>query len=376
MKSCASISPLSIITFSPNLYLCHLVFDWRYPSHILNLPFSPFGRWGHPQLIVHFIVSLDLPQPKLANLTAATVLPPVDELSAKPPQTPAKDEPPSAQPQSQSRPQPQTPSQQIPKGLRDAMVDPEEDPWNTPDVHKGHHHARPNGADAHVVNGQQNGFGELPTPTIAGRTVSQYAVATATPASNGGRQGSDAVSGPGAWGYFDGTTPAVAGFNDSAPSNVSNPFVAVPGAATPGSNPPAGLPRSLAVTGRTGSSVEENVIVTLMPEKEGVFMFQHHNYEIASQRRGSKVIRRYSDFVWLLDCLLKRYPFRVLPLLPPKRMGVNGSHLSNDGAFIEKRRRGLARFLNALLRHPILSQEQLVVMFLTVPTVSLFHLPT
>jgi sorting nexin-8 len=98
-------------------------------------------------------------------------------------------------------------------------------------------------------------------------------------------------------------------------------------------------------------------------------MFQHHNYEVSSQRRGSKVIRRYSDFVWLLDCLHKRYPFRVLPLLPPKRVAVNGNHLSNDGAFIEKRRRGLARFLNALVRHPVLGQEQLVVMFLTVPTV-------
>jgi sorting nexin-8 len=110
-----------------------------------------------------------------------------------------------------------------------------------------------------------------------------------------------------------------------------------------------------------------------MPEKEGIFMFQHHNYEVMSQRRGGKVVRRYSDFVWLLDCLHKRYPFRVLPLLPPKRMAVNGNHLSNDGAFIEKRRRGLARFLNAIVRHPILSQEQLVVMFLTVPTVCILH---
>lgn len=100
-------------------------------------------------------------------------------------------------------------------------------------------------------------------------------------------------------------------------------------------------------------------------------MFQHHNYEVTSPRRGSKVIRRYSDFVWLLDCLHKVYPFRVLPLLPPKRVAVNGNHLSNDGAFIEKRRRGLNRFLNALMRHPVLAKEQLVVMFLTVPTVSL-----
>lgn len=51
---------------------------------------------------------------------------------------------------------------------------------------------------------------------------------------------------------------------------------------------------------------------------------------------------------------------------------VNGNHFSNDGAFIEKRRRGLGRFLNALVRHPILSQEQLIIMFLTVPTVGHF----
>lgn len=50
---------------------------------------------------------------------------------------------------------------------------------------------------------------------------------------------------------------------------------------------------------------------------------------------------------------------------------VNGRHLSADVTFIEKRRRGLIRFANALVKHPVLSQEQLVVMFLTVPTVSL-----
>ena len=52
---------------------------------------------------------------------------------------------------------------------------------------------------------------------------------------------------------------------------------------------------------------------------------------------------------------------------------VNGRHLSADVTFIEKRRRGLVRFANALVRHPVLSQEQLVTMFLTVPTVSKSH---
>jgi hypothetical protein len=48
---------------------------------------------------------------------------------------------------------------------------------------------------------------------------------------------------------------------------------------------------------------------------------------------------------------------------------VNGNYLAADATFIEKRRKGLARFVNALVRHPVLGQEQLVIMFLTVPTV-------
>jgi sorting nexin-8 len=123
--------------------------------------------------------------------------------------------------------------------------------------------------------------------------------------------------------------------------------------------------------GVSAQGTGETITITMLPEKEGMFMFQHHNYEVKSFRRSSSVVRRYSDFVWLLDCLQKRYPFRRLPLLPPKRVQVNGTHLAGDAAsFLEKRRRGLVRFSNLLVQHPILSQEQLVVMFLTVPTVS------
>lgn len=43
---------------------------------------------------------------------------------------------------------------------------------------------------------------------------------------------------------------------------------------------------------------EEAVTVTMLPEKEGMFMFQHRNYQVASTRRNSRVVRRYSDFVW------------------------------------------------------------------------------
>lgn len=49
-----------------------------------------------------------------------------------------------------------------------------------------------------------------------------------------------------------------------------------------------------------------------------------HLDRVKSAKRKSSVIRRYSDFAWLLECLLKQYPFRQIPLLPPKRLaGMN-----------------------------------------------------
>lgn len=264
------------------------------------------------------------------------------------------------------------------------MSDPEDDPWNTPDLHRNHIHAEaPSASNGNrdepgVSSFGGNGYGPGDDRDVQQRTTSTFttpSIGSETPIPSGRQSAASGVmtSNPGDWGYFDGSNPtADAGFG-SAPSNQAiSPFGGAPSAdRTPNINPPAVSHTRTISAGRTGSSVEENIVVTLMPEKEGLFMFQHHNYEVTSSRRGSKVIRRYSDFVWLLDCLHKRYPFRVLPLLPPKRVAVNGNHLSNDGAFIEKRRRGLSRFLNAVVRHPVLGQEQLVIMFLTVPTVRL-----
>lgn len=62
-----------------------------------------------------------------------------------------------------------------------------------------------------------------------------------------------------------------------------------------------------------------------VPEKEGL-LFKHINYAITHEIKlgmsgpgTKKVIRRYSDFAWLLEFLLKKYPFRVIPGLPPKK---------------------------------------------------------
>lgn len=53
-------------------------------------------------------------------------------------------------------------------------------------------------------------------------------------------------------------------------------------------------------------------------------------------------------------------PFRLLPSLPPKRIGP-------DQAFLEQRRKGLKRFINFIANHPILKEDGAVNVFLTQP---------
>lgn len=207
-----------------------------------------------------------------------------------------------------------------------------EDPWGTPDLHKNHNHppfeqSRPNGAEPPLPSIPVNGNGPA-----RGRTTSTFTTSTVNSVGSATQQQNTLPAGAspsagGAWGYFDGNTTAPGGGFGEQPPAASNPGIDPFGAGSggsggaPGGEHPDRTPsRSIGGLGRTGSAIEETIVVTLMPEKEGMLFFQHHNYEVTNPRRGSKVVRRYSDFVWLLDCLHKRYPFRVLPLLPPKRV--------------------------------------------------------
>ncbi|KAL2075665.1 hypothetical protein VTL71DRAFT_608 [Oculimacula yallundae] len=293
----------------------------------------------------------NLPEPNLPSFS--TPMPEVEDLAAKPPQRPIS--PPPA---------PMSISPQKPRTMRKESNDfPEADPWGSPALHRGHNHEETpqlNGA----LRAGNNGTHE---PV---RTTSNFTTTSATGTNGFSTQpAQDASSAPvsGIWGSYDGNTAESYVASNSNDIPVGGGGFAIRGGRD---DPPGpGAPVRSFGGGRTSAGgVEENVVITLLPEKEGIFMFQHHNYQVASARRNSKVVRRYSDFVWLLDCLQKRFPFRQLPLLPPKRVGVNGSHLAADNTFIEKRRRGLVRFTNALVRHPVLCQEQLVIMFLTVPT--------
>lgn len=111
---------------------------------------------------------------------------------------------------------------------------------------------------------------------------------------------------------------------------------------------------------------EDEVTVRLRSELEG-FIIKHNVYIVTSSLRKSEVTRRYSDWLWLSECLVKRYPFRCLPVLPPKRiaMPLAGKHLNADDLFIERRRRALERYLRMLTRHPMLREDKLVEVFFT-----------
>ena len=211
----------------------------------------------------------------------------------------------------------------------------EADPWASPDLHRGHNHSQAD-AEQSILNGFGNEqsyknswsdtreFENAYQQTIASngeRPNGRPDIGHPPPSSSGsGWGGSNTGATPGGdSGLGDAGRPGLGGFGSSAPGN--NLVEAI--------NPRR---RSLGTVGRvTMPQVEETVTVTLLPEKEGLFMFQHRNYEIKSARRGSTVVRRYSDFVWLLDCLNKRYPFRQLPLLPPKRISGKFSKDPKEG---------------------------------------------
>ncbi|EPY89346.1 hypothetical protein CB1_000114011 [Camelus ferus] len=100
------------------------------------------------------------------------------------------------------------------------------------------------------------------------------------------------------------------------------------------------------------------VQVELIPEKKGLFL-KHVEYEVSSQRFQSSVYRRYNDFVVFHEMLLQKFPYRMVPALPPKRM------LGADREFIEARRRALKRFINLVARHPPFSEDVVLKLFLS-----------
>lgn len=215
---------------------------------------------------------------------------------------------------------------------RDSLENLGADPWASPALHKGHTHTINNEATpADAVTAVRPIGNGILGPS---RTTSAFTTRSDDPTSKSVSMGEDRpsdlpIDGGGAgWGSYGSPNNGFAnarqsgaggeGFG-SGEDNQRNPSQGLAG-------------RSIGGTRNLNPNFEETITVTLLPEKEGMFMFQHHNYEVKSARRSSTVVRRYSDFVWLLDCLHKRYPFRQLPLLPPKRVAGKTTTLKREYA--------------------------------------------
>ncbi|EGG07004.1 uncharacterized protein MELLADRAFT_106215 [Melampsora larici-populina 98AG31] len=139
-----------------------------------------------------------------------------------------------------------------------------------------------------------------------------------------------------------------------------------------------GLETSLLPEGTTNLSsqflppfdrLQQDLVTVRLSAPEG-WILKYNVYSVDHEKKGTSVPRRYSDFVWLHECLLKRYPFRLVPGLPPKRIAISGHHLAtgDETAFIERRRRGLQRFLTYLVNHPVLSADNILSTFLCEPS--------
>ena len=218
----------------------------------------------------------------------------------------------------------QSSPKQIPSKSRrlrkDSLENLDADPWASPELHKSHTHIVENKATP-PTNGVT---AARPTGTGLGgstRTTSTFTTHEDDPSSaamdDGHRPPGSQADGSGPdWGSYGndghsfshGGTPSLGAEGFEAHRDNQNVSSGT------------GLGRSVGGSQVSNRGVEETVTVTLLPDKEGMFLFQHRNYEVKCVRRTSSVVRRYSDFVWLLDCLHKRYPFRQLPLLPPKRV--------------------------------------------------------
>ncbi|XP_043469472.1 sorting nexin-8-like [Leptopilina heterotoma] len=102
----------------------------------------------------------------------------------------------------------------------------------------------------------------------------------------------------------------------------------------------------------------DTIEVNLVPEKKGIFL-KHVEYQVISKRFNSMVYRRYNDFVSLHELLLTRFPYRLIPKLPPKKI------VGADSQFLEERRRSLLRFLTLIARHPVVNKDPIVQFFFT-----------
>ena len=95
--------------------------------------------------------------------------------------------------------------------------------------------------------------------------------------------------------------------------------------------------------------------------QKSLFETSYVFYELETKEFNWLVNRRYSDFIWLKECLEVLFPGEYVPKLPKKKSG-NKRFEEN---FIEKRMKRLQQFLDELLLNENFKSSEVVVKFLS-----------
>ena len=109
----------------------------------------------------------------------------------------------------------------------------------------------------------------------------------------------------------------------------------------------------------------KNFTITISNPKEIKTSFYQQNYtcyEINTQPTLWKVLRRYSDFIWLRETIIKLYPGIYCPPIPEKKAGP----ARLEDKFIEKRRLFLTQFINDLCKIEIFKSSDVLIDFLSI----------
>lgn len=113
------------------------------------------------------------------------------------------------------------------------------------------------------------------------------------------------------------------------------------------------------------NKLNDNTIKALIsnPRKvnDSIVKTSYSLYDISTPQFNWLVSRRYSDFLWLRDCLRFLFPVELIPQLPGKKLG--GRRFEDD--FIEKRTKGLQKFLDDILCNENLKSAEPLITFLS-----------
>ena len=85
-------------------------------------------------------------------------------------------------------------------------------------------------------------------------------------------------------------------------------------------------------------------------------------YEVYTEETNWNVQRRYSDFDWLRNTLIKYFPFKLIAPIPGKKIGNRRFNID----FIEKRMNFLQKFIDSIIKDEYFKASEVVISFLRI----------